>query len=151
MADGETPTVQGSHHVKIEGVPGAEALLFHAVTPPSGTLTGEFFETWDGQNKIMKHALGHQKVAWSDCTISRGVDDNADLFTWFKDTLEKGADETKTDITISVFGPDGSQICCWNMTGAVINSYTASALSAQTNEVLTEQVSITAENVELVR
>lgn len=151
MGDGETKTVHGSHHVKIEGVPGAEALLFHAVTPPAGTLTGDFFETWDGQNKIMKHALGHQKVEWSECTISRGVDENADLFTWFKDTLEQGADQTKTDITITVFGPDGSQICAWSMTGAVPTNYTASALSAQTNEVLTEMVSIRAETVELVR
>ncbi len=140
---GETKTVHGGYHVKLGGVPGAEGgLLFYSTTTPSATLESPDFKTWDAQNNPVNSLSAGQQVSWQPVTLSRGVDDNNELYQWFNDIKEQGADSQKKDLTISVFSPDGGQIETWNLVGAVLTDYGQSGLNAQTNEVLVENVTI---------
>jgi len=140
--------VAGSYHVKLTGVPGAESgLLFYMAQPPGGSLESPDFKTWDAQNNPVNSLSGAQQVSWSEATLARGVDDNKELWEWFQETKEKGAEETKKDIQFTVFNATGDQLQCWNLVGATITNYNPAALNAQANEILIETVSIKCEDV----
>lgn len=147
---GEAKSVHGGYHVQLGGVPGAESgLLFFSATTPSGTLDAPKFKTWDGNGATTNSAGGGRQVSWGAITLSRGVDDNKDLYTWFKDTVEKGVDTQKKDLTMTVLDAEGGTLHTWNLVGAHITQYSDSGHNAQTNEILVNTVQIEYEDATL--
>lgn len=146
---GEGKPVHGGYHVKVEGVPGADALLFYSATSPSGTLEMPDFKTWDAQNNPVNSLAAGQQIQWAPITLSRGVDDDKALYEWFKKVAEEGAESAKEEIKISVFDSESNPLHTWNLQGAVITQYEHSALNAQTNEVLVNTVQIKYEDATL--
>jgi hypothetical protein len=139
---GEAKPVHGGYHVKLEGVPGAPNLLFFSATTPSMTLEAPKFKTWDANGAPLNAAGGGRQVTYGPVTLQRGVDDNKDLYKWFQDTVEKGVDDTKTDIKMIVLDAGGTTLHTWNLTDAHVTQYSDSGHNAQTNEILVNTVQI---------
>jgi phage tail-like protein len=148
---GEAKQVHGGYHVKLGKVPGAESgLLFYSATSPSGTLDTPDFKTWDAQGNTVNSLGAGRQAQWTPLTLTRGVDDNKDLYEWFKQVQEKGVTtETKKDLELTVLSSDNKTLHTWNLVGAVITRYEHSAHNAQTNEILVNTVEIKYEYAEL--
>lgn len=150
MSTGEARPVSGSHHVTLEGVPGADALLFFSVETPTLALENSLFKTYDGNNSVVNSASGGRQLNVGTVTLQRGVDDNQELYQWFKDTLEQGVEATKADLTIRAMNAAGETVETWNLTGCVPTQYSHSGHNAQDNAVLVASVTIQPEHAEMV-
>ena len=148
---GESKQVHGGYHVKLGGVPGAEGgLLFYSATSPSGSLDSPAFKTWDAQGNPVNSLGAGRQAEWTPITLTRGVDDNRELYDWFKEIQEKGVtEETKKDLTVTVLSSGNDTLHTWNLTGAVISQYQHSAHNAQSNEILVNTVQIKYEDATL--
>jgi phage tail-like protein len=147
---GEAKPVHGGYHITLDGVPGAPGLLFYSATTPSGTLDAPKFKTWDANGGTVNSAGGGRQVTWGPVTLSRGVDDNKDLYKWFKDTIEKGVDTQKKDLKLIVMDSAGKTLHTWSLVGAHITQYSDSGHNAQTNEILVNTIQIEYESADLV-
>jgi hypothetical protein len=146
---GEAKPVHGGYHVTLEGVPGSDALLFFSATTPSMTLEAPKFKTWDAKGTPLNSAGGGRQVSYGPVTLQRGVDDKKDLYKWFQDTVEKGVDETKTDVKLKVLDAAQAELHTWNLVGAHITQYSDSGHNAQTNEILVNTIQIEFESATL--
>lgn len=142
--------VTGGGHFKLD-LGGAEsALLFASSSLPSGSLQAPAFKTADANGNPVNSLGGGTQVQWSEVVLTRGVDKDHSLYDWFKDIREKGVtSDTKKDIKIITMDNAGETLNTWNITGAVLTSYGMSGLDAQTQAILTEQVSIQFEDATL--
>lgn len=147
MADKQ---VFGGYHFTLEIPDVDQALLFFQLTPPTMTVDGPDFKTWDANGNPVNSIGGGRQVSWSDVQISRGIDQEKVLYDWINKVKEEGAtDETKKDIKITAMDSKGETIHIWNLTGAIITQYGHSGANAQTNEVLVENVTIKFEDATL--
>lgn len=143
-------TVSGHHHFKLDLGGFEGGLLFNSVSMPSGTLDIPDFKTWDANGNPVNSVGGGTQVNWSDIQLTRGVDTDKQLYTWFKDVRKSGVTtDTKKDIKLTVLDSEGKDLHVWNVTGAVINSYGMAGADAQTMAVLIESVSIKFEDAKL--
>ena len=151
MADpGSSKQVFGNYHYKLEIPDIDQALLFFQLTPPSLTVDGPDFKTWDAQGNPINSIGGGRQATWSDVQISRGIDSDMSLYKWIDDVRQKGAtDDTKKDIKITVVNQANEDLLTWNVTGAVISSYTMAGVDSNGGGILTESVSITFQDASL--
>jgi T4-like virus tail tube protein gp19 len=145
---GEAKQVHGNIHVKLQGVPGAESgLLFNTFSPPDLSLDAPEFRTWDAQGAPIPSLGAGRQAKVGSITLSRGLDDNQDLMTWFNEVKEKGATaDTKKDLTAEILTADGTTLKTWNITGAVITSYRQGDFDANGTGILVETVTIECED-----
>jgi hypothetical protein len=149
---GDVKPVHGGYHVKLDGMPGSAGLLFYSATTPTGTLDSTKFMSWGADKGLLVNSAGGgRQVQWGPITLARGVDDNMELYTWFKDTMEKGMEAQKKELKLIVFDAAGAPLHTWSLTGAHITSYSDSGHNAQTNEILVNTVQIEYEHAELVK
>jgi phage tail-like protein len=147
----DQPTVSGAHHFSID-LGGAEGdMLFISASAIGGTLDLPSLKTIDGQHSpVNSIGGGKAKVNWTDLTLSRGIDDKHSLYDWFQDIRDNGVTaDTKKDIKIIGYDASDSPLFTWNITGAVITTFTGAAVDAQTSAILTETVSLTFEDAKL--
>ena len=149
MATGDAKPVSGSHHVTLEGVPGADALLFFSVETPTLSLENTQFKTYDGGTDVVNSARGGRQVTVGPLTLQRGVDDDKQVYEWFDKTVKEGVEATKTDLVITVTNAAGTEIEKWNLTGCVPTQYSHSGHNAGDNAVLVASVTIQPETAEL--
>jgi phage tail-like protein len=142
--------VNGVHHFKLD-LGGAESgMLFAQASLPGGSLDVQSFKTMDTNGNPVNSCGGGTQVQWTDLMLVRGVDDDHQLWEWFKAVCEKGAcADNKKDITITCMDSEGETMHTWNVTGACIVNYNMTGLDAQTAAILTESVSIRYENATL--
>jgi phage tail-like protein len=150
MATGDAKPVHGNYHVKIEGIPGADALLFSKLTTPTLSLETPKHKTWDAQGGTVNSAAGGRQITVGALTVERGVDDNKDMYTWLKETAEQGVEAQKKDLTVTVLDAAGGTIETWNLTGAHIVSYSHSGHDANAGSVLVASAQIECETAEIV-
>jgi phage tail-like protein len=133
--------------VSIDGI---NSMMFYSATTPDPSLDGPEFKTWDANGVPMNSIGGGRQVTWTPITLSRGVDSNLDLWTWFNDIVEKGAtSDTKKNVNLTWLDHAGGELFTWALTGAIIISYSQSGGNAQTNEILVNTVQLRYENATL--
>ena len=142
--------VFGNYHFKLEIPDVDQALLFYQFTPPTMTVDGPEFKTWDASGNPVNAIGGGRQVSFTDLQLSRGVDTDHVLYEWIKQVREEGAtDDTKKDLKITAFNSKGEPLHVWNIVKAIITQYGHSGANAQTNEVLVENVTIKFEDCTL--
>jgi phage tail-like protein len=144
--------VTGSYHVQVDipGVTDAGALLFYSATTPDPSLDGPDFATWDAQGNPINSIGGGRQVTWSPVTISRGIDSNMTLWTWFTQVRDQGAtSQTKKSVNLTWLDHAGTAMFTWNLTGAIIVGYSQSGGNAQSSEILVNTVQIKYEDATL--
>ena len=147
MADKQ---VYGGYHFTLKIPDVDQTLLFYQLTPPTLTVDGPDFKTWDANGNPVNSIGGGRQVTWSDIQVSRGIDAEKALYDWITKVKEEGATEdTKKNIEITAMNSKGETIHTWNIQGAIITSYGHSGANAQTNEVLGENVTIKFEDATL--
>src|SRR6266516_4115108 len=143
--------VSGAHHFSLD-LGGAESdMMFISASSVSGTLDLPSLKTIDGQHSpVNSIGGGKAKVNWSDLTLQRGVDDKHSLYEWFQSIRDNGVTaDTKKDIKIVAYDAQDQPLFTWNLTGAVITTYSTAGVDAQTSAILTETVSVTFEDATL--
>ena len=151
MSTTDSPTTYGAYHwvVKITGL--ESVTNWYNCTPPSATIDAPEFKVWANNGDPVNSLTGGKQVTWAPVTLSRGGDDNKDLWTWFKDVMEKGATaDTKKEVTLECKAHgDDKTLFTWTLHGAVIVSYSYGGGSAQTQEVLVTNIQLKYESAEL--
>jgi phage tail-like protein len=125
-------------------------LLFNTFTPPAWSTETPKHKFYGDQGKTEILHGGARNENWTAAQLGRGVDTNYVLFNWVQQIRQQGAANAKKDIKITVQEPGGTGICVWSGTGAVITQYSHGASNAATNEILTESVSIDAEQWDML-
>lgn len=116
--------------------------MFNSCSLPSMSLQASEFKVWDGQGKPNPLPTGVQ-ASFGDVTLSRGVDDKAELWKWISKIAQKGASaETIKEVTLMACNAEGGTVQEWKLTNAFPSSYSAAGMAAGGTDVLTEQISI---------
>ena len=144
------PTVYTNCYIEVDipnvaGQGQMAQLLFMEYVPPEWKTETPKHKFYGDQGKIEVLHGGARNETWSPAQLGRGVDTDYVLFNWVQEIRQSGPTNAKKDIQIKVQAPDGSSICVWSATGAVIIGYSQMASHAATNEILTERVTIDAE------
>jgi phage tail-like protein len=115
--------------------------MFNSCSLPSMSLQASEFKVWDGQGKPNPLPTGVQ-ASFGDVTLSRGVDDKAELWKWISKVAQKGASpETIKEVTLMACNAAGAAVQEWKLINAFPSSYSAAGMAAGGSDVLTEQIS----------
>jgi phage tail-like protein len=116
--------------------------MFNQCGLPSMSLQAGEFKVWDEQGKPDALPTGVQ-ASFGDVTLSRGVDDKAELWKWISKIAQKGANpDTVKEVSLMACNADGGTVQEWKLTNAFPSSYSAAGMAAGGSDVLTEQISI---------
>jgi phage tail-like protein len=116
--------------------------MFNSCSLPSMSLQASEFKVWDQQGKPNPLPTGVQ-ATFGDVTLSRGVDDKAELWKWISKIAQKGAShETVKEVTLMACDAAGAAVQEWKLINAFPSSYSAAGMAAGGTDVLTEQISI---------
>ena len=116
--------------------------MFNSCGLPSMSLQASEFKVWDGQGKPNPLPTGVQ-ASFGDVTLTRGVDDKAELWKWISKIAQKGANaDTVKEVTLMACNAEGGTVQEWKLTNAFPSSYSAAGMAAGGTDVLTEQISI---------
>jgi hypothetical protein len=123
--------------------------MFHQCGLPSMQVTATKFPVWDDQSKPLPLPTGVQP-SFGDVTLSRGVDDKAELWKWISLVAQKGCNaNTVKEVTLMACNAEGQPVQEWKLTDAYPTSYTAAGMAAAGTDVLTETITIACCDVQL--
>lgn len=139
MADQKTEPIK-YWKITAEGV--ADIGMFNQCGLPSMSLTASEFKVWDEQGKPNPLPTGVQ-ASFGDVTLSRGVDQQGELWKWISTIAQKGCTpDTVKEVTLIACDAEGGTVQEWKLTNAYPSSYTAAGMAAGGTDVLTEMISI---------
>jgi phage tail-like protein len=116
--------------------------MFHQCGLPSMSVQATKFPVWDGQGKPLPLPTGVQP-SFGDVTLSRGVDQAAELWKWISTIAQKGCTaDTVKEVTLMACNAEGDPVQEWVLTDAYPTSYSAAGMDAAGSSVLTEQIGI---------
>ena len=99
------------------------------------------------ENHVRK-VVGMHKVP--DVTLKRGIVNSSDLWEWVKDTQRKGANDPKTNVSITLRDEEGNSVQTWELLGVVPMKYTGPTLAAKGGgDVAMEELVLSAEGMNL--
>jgi phage tail-like protein len=143
-----SPQVFGSYHCVVK-IAGNQPTLFFSATPPTASIDAPQFKTWVSDGSPQNSVSGGRQVTWSPVTLSRGADDNGDIWTWFQSIVNEGADKNKKEVTLEFIAHDNTPLFTWTLHDAVVTQFSHSAASAQTNEILVNTIQLAFRDAEL--
>ena len=89
--------------------------MFNSCSLPSMSLQASEFKVWDQQGKPNPLPTGVQ-ASFGDVTLSRGVDDKAELWKWISKVAQKGASpETIKEVTLMACNAAGAAVQEWKL------------------------------------
>lgn len=137
-------------HFRLE-IGGAEgAGLFYTATTPSGQIQATDWNANSEQSAPEGYKVKTQ-VRWNPIEIGRGIDDNLDLYEWFKKCCDEGVDENLKDLKIHLVDPKQTEVVTWNIVNAFPSSYKGSGVNSQSGEVAVESVQFTYDYAERIK
>ena len=95
----------------------------------------------DANGKSVTQKLPGQ-LTWNNITLKRGVDANAELWTWRQQVIDGQFKTARTDGTIEVVDWEGNPVVTYNFLQGWPCRYSAPGLNAGANEVLVEELEI---------
>lgn len=100
----------------------------------------------DGGDSNQFHK-GPGTTDFSDITLERGMSEDEDFVTWFKQTsnIDDATVSTnpKRNLAIILQDTDGSEVKRWNVYGAFPNTYKFDELDAESNDNMLEYLTLT--------
>jgi phage tail-like protein len=103
-------------------------------------------EQWEGGSLTPSKSPG--RVKFANITLERGATKDLDMFNWFKQTVDYGAnvglndDEYKKNFDIVQQDRDGSELRRWPVTGAFVTKFTAGAWDNTSDENVIEKLEL---------
>jgi phage tail-like protein len=129
--------------IEVAGSSVHDAGLFYNVTTPVPSITPPDWKAWNPQHKPENYSAAVQ-TSWQPVTISRGLDDNMEMYKWFDECTKTGATEANVkDVTITHYDTEDQPVSVWVLEKAFPTNYQASAGSAQSGEVMVESMTLT--------
>lgn len=104
-------------------------------------------ETWEGGALTAHKEPG--RVTFSDVTLERGVTDDQDCYTWFKDVVQSYRDagrvspEYYRNVDIVQLDRDGSELRRWTLEEAWPTKFTAGEWDNEADEATVEMLTLT--------
>jgi len=147
MADKKPVHVVEHFRLELDGKEGAG--LFYNATTPSGQIQATDWYANSEQSSPEAHKVKSQ-VRWNPIEVGRGIDDNLDLFTWFKTICDTGVEGNVKDIKIFLVDAAQNDVVTWNIVGAWPSSYKSSGVNSQSGEVAVESVQFTYDSAERI-
>lgn len=143
MADEHDFEYMGSlFALEIEGV---EVGRFTSVTGLGYTAEVVTFQDTLASGKVITRKRPG-RISYNDITLSRGLSADNALVDWYQTVLD-GAVERKNG-SIVMFDPAGNENGRWNFEQAWISAWSATDLSAASDDIVIEEVTITHEFLE---
>lgn len=99
-----------------------------------------------GQQVTQKLA-GHADVESSEINLTKSLDGNTYLSDWFKEVQDGKFDSYRRNGSIVMYDPQGTETARWNFVNGWPKEWKASDLDAGSDEVATEEVTITHEGL----
>lgn len=98
---------------------------------------------------VLKKVPGRMK--WNNITLKRGITSTMDMWQW-RELVEKGdMDQARTNGSIKMFAPDGTEIARWDFENAWPSKLSGPTANATNNEVGIEELEITHEGYKRVQ
>ena len=99
----------------------------------------------DGKPVAQKFA---GQVSWTNITLKRGVDANAQLWAWRKTIIDGQIDANRKDGQIDVLNWKGDIVVTFKFVRAWPSKYSSPGLNAAGNEILVEELELAHEGFE---
>jgi phage tail-like protein len=87
---------------------------------------------------------------YGNITLKWGITDSMDLYTWYKDVLDKGAQDNRKKISIILIDEQGSEKSRWDIEECWPTKYDPPDFSAKGGEVAIETLELVAEHYKRV-
>jgi phage tail-like protein len=140
MPGTQQPTI-GTYYFKLKLGGYESAKFFKECTGLSSENSVVEDTSTDEQGKAVKQKVPGQ-LTWTNITLKRGVDDNADLWGWRQKVIDGKFKEARTDGTIEVVDWEGKPVVTYSFLQGWPCKYSAPGLNAGGNEILVEEVEI---------
>jgi phage tail-like protein len=98
---------------------------------------------------IIKKLPGSRKAP--TITLKRAKNVSMDLYNWHKDMLDGKVTKARKNGSIIFYDYEFGEVARWNFENGWVSKLTTSTLKAGSNEVITEEATIVAENLERVK
>jgi len=142
MADRTDPYRNFRFKVEVGGVKSA---AFSEATVPETTVDNvEYREGTDPTHVRQLSGL----TKFGNLTLKKGITDNMDMFNWLKKVTDKGAQDNRQNITVTLIDETGADKCAWNIVQAWPLKIEESGFNATGNEVFIETLEIVHEGIE---
>jgi phage tail-like protein len=100
-----------------------------------------------GGKASLRKTMGQAK--YGDITLKKGKTDSKALWDWYKHTHDGNIAQARKNGSIVLYDYANGEICRWNFKNAWISKISIGSLQAQNNDVLSEEVTIVHEGIEL--
>lgn len=100
----------------------------------------------DKGQQIIQKLPGRQK--WSDITLKKSLDGAKDLWNWRKEVMDGQYDKYRRNGSIVIYNSENTEVARWNFINGWPASWKGSDLSSSSDEVATEEVTISHEGLE---
>jgi phage tail-like protein len=100
----------------------------------------------NGRTQVVK-AAGNTK--WGDIELKRGIDQDKTLWNWRKLVIAGKLDAARKDCTITMLDFEGQPVVTYSIINAWPKKYTGVGLTADSNEVPVEGITLSHEGFEI--
>ena len=150
MADRTTPYGAFNFLVNLNRGVGPDSPLggFSDVSGLGFEITMAEYRNGNEKENHVRKVVGMHKVP--DVTLKRGIVNSSDLWEWVKDTQRKGANDPKTNVSITLRDEEGNAVQTWELLGVVPTKLTGPTLAAKGGgDVAMEEIVLSAEGMNL--
>jgi len=87
------------------------------------------------------------RLKWTDVALKRGITDDMDLWDWRREIEEGKVEGARRNGSIVMYGQDNKEIARWNFVNGWPSKVAGPSLSAKTNEIGIEELTIVHEGL----
>jgi phage tail-like protein len=131
-------------YLEIDGI--TEAVFREVTGLDSETEVIEHRVTGKGGNLVVHKVAGALK--WSNIVLRRGITDDSKLHEWRKKIEEGQIESNRKNGSVTLYAPDGSEVCRYNFKKAWPCKFKGPALDATKNEIAIEEIELAHEGLE---
>ena len=140
------PLVSFHFYVEIDGI--AQAQFKECSGLESTSEVVEYKEANRDGVTIVRKIPG--AISWSDVVLKRGITDVMELWDWRKQIEEGNVDRARKNGSIVLYNQSNQEVARWNFVEGWPSKITGPQISADSNEIAIEELTITHEGLERV-
>ncbi len=120
---------------EVSGLGSETEVAEHTIVSPSG-------------QQIVRKIPGRLK--WGDITLKRGITSSMDIWEWRKEVENGTVEGSRKNISIVMFDQAGDEVARWNASNAWPSKIDGPSLSADSNDLVMEELTIVHDYIERV-
>ena len=140
------PLVSFHFYVEIDGI--AQAQFKECSGLESTSEVVEYKEANRDGVTIVRKIPG--AISWSDVVLKRGITEVMELWDWRKQIEEGNVDRARKNGSIVLYNQSNQEVARWNFVEGWPSKITGPQISADSNEIAIEELTITHEGLERV-